>query len=161
MRSTKSPSTLNPLVRAVTPLAAALLAVVCLSGICIYPVLFSAAGIDTGATSELASKLLVTAFVALLGALIPAGFMSFREKDFSISLTLVLSLTGAVFFSWLTMLIQRISPLASIGGFFGGVLNVMITALIGSVLSVMPALLATLLCVLRRIIARMLTEKKR
>lgn len=147
-------------VRAMMPLAAALLLVVCISGIFIYPFLFSAAGVGTGTVSDLASKLLITALVAQIGALIPALITSFTRERYSISLTLVSSLTAAVFFSWLSMLIQQISPLGGIGGFSGGVLNVMFTALIGSVLSVVPALLATLVSVARRVVAGLIAEKK-
>ena len=148
------------LIRVMTPLAAALLLIVGMAGIFIYPFLFSAAGVGTGVVSDLAGKLLITALAALLGALIPAVVMIFKREDFSISVTLVLSMTAAVAFSWLAMLIQRISPLGGIGGFSGGVLNVMFTALIGSVLSVAPALLATLICVLCRVIIGLIDEKK-
>lgn len=147
-------------VRALTPLAVALLAVVCISGIFIYPFLFSAASHASSAVGQLAGKLLITALVAQIAALVPAMLCSFTEKDFSISLTLALSLSAAVFFSWLSMLIQQISPLGGIGGFSGGVLNVMFTALIGSVLSVAPALVATFICVLRRIIANLIAGKR-
>ena len=147
-------------VRAMMPLAAALLLVVCISGIFIYPFLFSAADVGTGTVSDLASKLLITALVAQIGALIPALITSFTRERYSISLTLVSSLTAAVFFSWLSMLFQQISPLGGIGGFSGGVLNVMFTALIGSVLSVVPALLATLVSVARRVVAGLIAEKK-
>ncbi|MBQ7848667.1 MAG: hypothetical protein IJ343_02955 [Clostridia bacterium] len=147
-------------VKALTPLAVALLAVVCISGIFIYPFLISAASHASSAVGQLAGKLLITALVAQIAALVPAMLCSFTTKDFSISLTLVLSLSAAVFFSWLAMLIQQISPLGGIGGFSGGVLNVMFTALIGSVLSVGPALLATFICVLRRVIANLISGKK-
>ena len=161
MSENKTKPARNHLFRALMPLSAALLLVVCVSGVFIYPFLFSVAGVGTGVVSELAGKLLITALVSLCGALIPAMIMSFNRDKFSISITLVLSLTVAVAFSWLSMLIQRISPLGGIGGFSGGVLNVMFTALIGTVPSVAPALLATLACVLRRIISGLMAKKKR
>ena len=55
---------------------------------------------------------------------------------------------------------MREEVLGGIGGFSGGVLNVMFTALIGSVLSVAPALAATFICVLRRIIANLIAGKR-
>ena len=146
-------------IRAITPLALALLLLVVISGVFIYPFLFSAAALGSTEMSALAGKLLVTALIATIGALIPAAFTSFAKENFSISLTLVLSLTGAVFFSWIAMLVQKVI-IGDIGGFSGAVLNVTLSALVGSVLSVMPALLATFLCVLRRIIAHLIAEKK-
>lgn len=146
-------------IKAVTPLALALLLLVAVSGVFIYPFLFSAAGLGSSELSALAGKLLITALVALVGALIPAAFTSFAKENFSITYTLVLSLTGAVFFSWIAMLAQQII-IGDIGGFSGAVLNITLSALVGSVLSVVPALLATLLCVLRRIIASLIAEKK-
>ena len=146
-------------IKAVTPLALALLLLVVISGIFIYPFLFSAASLGSSDLSALAGKLLVTALVATIGALIPAAITSFTKENFSISLTLVLSLSTAVFFSWVAMLAQRVI-IGDIGGFSGAVLNVTLSALVGSVLSVMPALLATLLCVLRRIIAGLIAEKQ-
>lgn len=160
MSPIKSKFSDNRLVKAMTPLAAALLLVVCISGVFIYPFLFSAAGVGTGTVSDLASKLLITALVAQIGALIPALITSFTRERYSITLTLVLSLTAAVFFSWLSMLFQQISPLGGIGGFSGGVLNVMFTALIGSVLSVVPALVATFVSIARRVIARLINDRK-
>lgn len=146
-------------IRAITPLALALLLLVVISGVFIYPFLFSAAALGSTEMSALAGKLLVTALIATIGALIPAAFTSFAKENFSISLTLVLSLTGAVFFSWIAMLVQKVI-IGDIGGFSGAVLNVTLSALVGSVLSVMPALLATFLCVLRRVIAHLIAEKK-
>lgn len=146
-------------VKAITPLALALLLLVVISGIFIYPFLFSAASLGSSEMSALAGKLLVTALIATIGALIPAAFTSFARENFSISLTLVLSLSGAVFFSWIAMLAQKVI-IGEIGGFSGAVLNITLSALVGSVLSVVPALLATFLCVLRRIIARLIAEKK-
>lgn len=146
-------------IKAVTPLALALLLLVIISGVFIYPFLFSAAALGSAEMSALAGKLLITALIATVGALIPAAFTSFARENFSISLTLVLSLTGAVFFSWIAMLAQRVI-IGDIGGFSGTVLNITLSALVGSVLSVMPALLATFLCVLRRVIANLIAEKK-
>ena len=148
------------LLRALRPLGVALLAVVCISGIFIYPFLFSAASFSD-AVGNLASRLLITALVVLAAALVPAILMSFTRDDFSISLTFIVSLTAAVFFSWITMFILQISPLGGIGSFSGAVLNVMLTALIGAVLSILPALLSTAVCVLRRIIAGLLAQRRR
>lgn len=143
--------------RALAPLAAALLGIVCISGVFIYPFLFSAASYASS-VGQLAGKLLITALAAQMAALVPAMICSFARQDFSISLTLVTSLSAAIFVSWLSMLLLQISPLDGVGGFCGGVLNVMFTALIGSILSVVPALIATAVCILRRIIANLLEE---
>lgn len=147
------------IIKAITPLALALLLLIAVSGVFIYPFIFSARGLGSSDMSVLADKLLITALVALLGALIPAAFTSFAKENFSITYTLVLSLTGAVFFSWIAMLAQQVI-IGDIGGFSGAVLSITLSALVGSVLSVVPALLATLLCVLRRIIASLIAEKK-
>lgn len=147
-------------IRAVTPLALALLLLVAVSGVFIYPCLFHISSLGNPDMSALAGKLFITALVATVGALIPAAYTSFIRENFSISLTLVLSLTGAVFFSWIAMLVQQVIIGGDIGGFSGTVLNITLSALVGSVLSVVPALLATFLCVLRRIIAGLIAEKK-
>ena len=148
----------NRVVKLLMPLAGALLLVVLVSGLFIYPFLFSAAGYDTAA-GQLAGKLLITALVSLIVSLVPALLMSFVKEDFSISLTLVASWLAAVVASWIAMFVQQISPLGSMDG--AAVLNVMFTALIGSVLSVMPALLATGVCILRRIAANLIAGKSR
>lgn len=148
----------NRVVRMLMPLAAALLLVVFVSGLFIYPFLFSAASYDTP-TGTLSQQLLITALVSLLAALVPALAMSFAREEFSISLTLALSWVVAVVASWVAMLILRISPLGGLNG--SGVLNVMFSVLIGSVLSVAPAIIATGVCILRRIIANLLASKKR
>ena len=147
------------IIKALTPLALALLLLITISGVFIYPFLFSTLSLGSPEMSALAGKLLITALVALVGALIPAAFTTFAKENFSIIYTLVLSLTGAVFFSWIGMLVQQVI-IGDIGGFSGGVLNITLSALVGSVLSVVPALLATFLCVLRRIIAHLIEEKK-
>lgn len=147
------------IVRAVTPLALALLLLIAVSGVFIYPYLFHISSLGSPEMSDLASKLLITALVATIGALIPAAITSFTRENFSITYTLVLSLTGAVFFSWIAMLFQQVI-IGDIGGFTGSVLNITLSALVGSVLSVVPALLATCLCVLRRIIAALIAERK-
>ena len=155
----KKPSlTENRILKALMPLAAALLAIVCLSGVFIYPYLFHANGIS-GPAGQLAEKLLVTALVAQIAALIPAVLMSFTRDDFSISLTYIVSLTAAVFFSWIAMVFQKISPIAT-SNFSGGVLNVMFTALIGTVLSIIPAATATGVCILRRIIGNLIDARR-
>lgn len=147
------------IIKAVTPLALALLLLIVVSGIFIYPFLFSTATLGSGELRLLASKLLITALVALIGALIPAAITSFAQESFSITYTLVLSLSCAVFFSWLAMLFQQV-VIGDIGGFAGAVLNITLSALVGSVLSVMPALIATGLCVLRRVIASLITSRQ-
>ena len=148
----------NRIVRMLAPMAAALLLVVCISGLFIYPFLFSAAGFDSAA-GALSRQLLTTALVAMVAALIPALAMSFVKEDFSISLTLAMSWVVAVVASWIAMLVLRISPLGEMNG--SGVLNVMFSVLIGSVLSVAPALIATGVCILRRIISNLIAKKKR
>lgn len=145
--------------KAIMPLALTLLATVCIAGVCIYPILFSAAS-HASSVGQLAGKLLITALAAQIAALVPAAICSFKEENFSISMTLVLSLTAAVFVSWLAMLIQQIAPMSSICGLFGSLLNVMCTALIGSVLSVFPAMLATFLCILRRVIVNLIASMR-
>ena len=145
-------------IKAVTPLALCLLLLIAISGVFIYPFLFSASGLGSPELSALAGELLITALLATVGALIPAAITSFAKENFSITLTLVLSLTCAVFFSWVAMLFQGVI-IGEIGGFSGAVLNVTLSALVGSVLSVMPALLATFLCVVRRIIANYIAQK--
>ncbi len=149
----------NRVIKAVTPLALALLLLILVSGVFIYPFLFSAASLGSSEMAVLADKLLLTALVAMIGALIPAAITSFARERFSITYTLVLSLSGAVFFSWVAMLAQQVI-IGDIAGFSGAVLNITLSALVGSVLSVVPAVLATLLCVLRRIIAALIAEKK-
>ena len=146
-------------IRAVTPLALALLLLIAVSGVFIYPYLFHISSLGSAEMSALAGKLFVTALVATVGALIPAAITSFSRENFSITYTLVLSLTGAVFFSWIAMLFQQVI-IGDIGGFAGTVMNITLSALVGSVLSVVPTLLATFLCVLRRIIAGLIAEKK-
>lgn len=146
-------------IKAVTPLALALLLLVTISGVFIYPFLFSAASLGSTEMSALAGKLLITALVATIGALIPAAITSFARENFSITYTLVLSLTAAVLFSWVAMLAQQVL-IGDISGFSGAVLNLTLSALVGSVLSVVPALLATFLCVLRRIIAKLISERQ-
>lgn len=147
----------NRVVRMLTPMAAALLLVVCVSGLFIYPFLFSAAGYAS-AVGDLARQLLTTALIALIAALVPALGMSFVQNDFSISLTLALSWIVAVIACWAAMLLMHISPLGDLNG--SGILNVMFSVLIGSVLSVAPALLATGVCILRRIIANLIAGRK-
>lgn len=147
----------NRVVRMLMPMAVALLLVVCISGLCIYPFLFSAAGYAS-TVGNLARQLLITALVALISALVPALLMSFVRENFSISTTLALSWVVAVVASWIAMLIQRISPLGDVYG--SGILNVMFSVLIGSVLSVAPALLATGVCIARRIIANLIAGRK-
>lgn len=144
-------------VKTLTPLAAALLLVVFVSGLFIYPFLFSAAAVGSTDVSPLASQLLITALAAMLAALVPAVLMSFVKEDFSISLTLVVSWIVAVVASWIAMLAQHVSPLGELSG--SGVLNVMFSVLIGSVLSVAPALIATGVCIARRIIANLIAGK--
>ena len=143
-------------IKALTPLALALLLLVAVFGVFIYPFLFSALGND--GLSALAGKLLITALVSTIGALIPAAYTSFSQDNFSITYTLAVSLTTAVFFSWVAMIVQQVI-IGDIGGFSGAILNITLSALVGSVLSVVPALLATFLCVLCRIIARLIAEK--
>lgn len=156
---TKKPSLYeNRLLKALMPLAAALLAIVCLSGVFIYPYLFHASGIS-GPTGTLADKLLVTALVAQITGLIAAVLMSFTRDDFSISLTFIVTLTAAVFFSWIAMVFQKISPIVT-SSFSGGVLNVMLTALIGTVLSIVPSAIATGVCILRRIIGNLIDGRR-
>ena len=72
---------------------------------------------------------------------------------------LIVSLTAAVFFSWIAMVFQKISPIAT-SNFSGGVLNVMLTALIGTVLSIIPAAIATGICILRRIIGNLIDARR-
>lgn len=158
MDAKKSSLTENRILKALMPLAAALLAIVCLSGVFIYPYLFHANSIS-GPAGQLAEKLLVTALVAQIAALIPAVMMSFTRDDFSISLTYIVSLTAAVFFSWIAMVFQKISPIVT-SNFSGGVLNVMLTALIGTVLSIIPAAIATGVCILRRIIGNLIDTRR-
>ena len=158
MEAKKSGLTESRILKALMPLAAALLAVVCLSGIFIYPYLFHANGIS-GPTGQLAEKLLVTALVAQIASLIPAVLMSFTRDEFSIGLTYIISLTSAVFFSWIAMVFQKISPIVT-SNFSGGILNVMFTALIGTVLSIIPAAIATGVCILRRIIGNLIDAKR-
>lgn len=146
-------------VRAATPLALALLLLIAVSSVFIYPYLFHISSLGSPEMSDLANQLLITALVATIGALIPAAISSFSRVNFSISYTLVLSLSCAVFFSWIAMLFQQIL-ISDVGGFSGAVLNITFSALVGLVLSVAPALLATLLCVLRRIIAGLIAEKR-
>ncbi|MBE5797394.1 MAG: hypothetical protein E7327_08465 [Clostridiales bacterium] len=148
----------NHIVRMLAPMAAALLLVVCISGLFIYPFLFSAAGYDSAA-GALSRQLLTAALAAQIAALVPALALSFVREDFSISQTLALSWIAAVVGCWAAMLILRISPLGSMNG--SGVLNVMFSVLIGSVLSVAPALIATGVCILRRIISNLIAKKKR
>lgn len=144
-------------VRTLTPLAAALLLVVFIAGLFIYPFLFSAAAISTTPEGQLANQLLITALAALLASLIPAIAMSFVREDFSISMTLVLSWIAAVIASWVAMLVLQLSPLREMS--HSGVLNVTFCVLIGSVLSVAPALLATGVCIARRIIANLIAGR--
>lgn len=148
----------NRVVQVLTPLAAALLLVVFVSGLFIYPFLFSASTIDSTPVGKLADQLLITALAAQLASLVPALLMSLVKEDFSISLTLVLSWIVAVVASWIAMFVQQISPLGGLNG--SGVLNVMFSVLIGSVLSVAPALLATGVCIARRIIANLIAKKR-
>ena len=147
-------------IRAVTPLALALLLLVVISGVFIYPFLISTATLGSSELSALAGKLLITALAAFIGALVPAMICSFAKEDFSILLTLIYSLTAAVMCSWLAMLLQRIL-IGDIGGFAGAVLNLTLSALVGSVLSVVPALLATGVCILRRIIVNLIAQRAR
>lgn len=147
-------------IRAVTPLALALLLLVVISGVFIYPFLISTATLGSSELSTLAGKLLITALAAFIGALVPAMICSFAKEDFSILLTLIYSLTAAVMCSWLAMLLQRIL-IGDIGGFAGAVLNLTLSALVGSVLSVVPALLATGVCILRRIIVNLIAQRAR
>lgn len=148
----------NRVFRTLTPLAAVLLMIVCVSGLFIYPFLSSAASYDSAA-GALARQLLTAALAAAAAALIPALAMSYVREDFSISLTLALSWAAAVIASLIAMLALRISPLGEMHG--SGVLNLMFSLLLGSVLSVAPALLATGVCILRRIIVNLLASRKR
>lgn len=149
----------NRIIKAVTPLALALLLLIAVSGVFIYPFLFSTASLGSGELRQLAGKLLITALVALIGALIPAAFTSFAREGFSITYTLVLSLSCAVFFSWLAMLFQQV-VIGDVGGFSGVVLNMTLSALIGAILSIVPTLIATGLCVLRRVIVHLIASRR-
>ena len=146
-------------IKAVTPLALALLLLVAISGVFIYPFLFSAAGLGSTELSEMASDLLITALVALGGALVPAVVFSFDKEKFSILLALVVCLTAAVVCSWIAMLAQQVI-IGDIGGLSGAVLNLTISALVGSVLSIMPALLATFICIVIRIVRSLIAQRK-
>lgn len=146
-------------VRAFTPLSLVLLLLVAVSGVFIYPFLFSAGSLGASGLAALADKLLITALVAQIGALVPAVYFSFDKEKFSILLTLVVSLSFAVVCSWGAMIFQQVL-IGEIGGFSGAVLNVTLSAVVGSVLSFAPALLATFVCILLRITSSLIARRK-